>query len=168
MSLTPVRTIARILQLLWTVLIIALVGNMIATATAGNPSIVNYDMFVAAFSALSLFYLFPAAFRESFAIPDVVLLLDLANVLFWFCGAVATAAYLGVHSCSSKSYTEHNKVTNGSKDTHKRCTEAQASTAFLWFGFACYVVTLFIAVKARGNINMRGSSVGRSSAMSQV
>lgn len=81
----------------------ALIGNMIADAFGGNPSIVNYDMFVAVFAMLSLFYLIAIAFNEGFmghgAIP---LALDVLNTLFFFCGAVATAAKLGVHSCGSK------------------------------------------------------------------
>lgn len=81
----------------------ALVGNMIATAIAGNPSIVNYDMFVAVFAMLSLFYLIPATLKEDFAFhPIIMVALDTLNVLFFLCGAIATAAYLGVHSCSNE------------------------------------------------------------------
>jgi hypothetical protein len=80
----------------------ALVGNMIHDAFAGNPSIVNYDMVVAVFGMVSLFYLIAIAFNESFmghgAIP---LALDLINTLLFFCGAVAMAAKLGVHSCGN-------------------------------------------------------------------
>lgn len=79
----------------------SLVGNMIATAVAGNPSIVNYDMFVAVFGMLSLFYLIPTTWKDDLAVPIVTLALDALNTLFWFCGALATAAYLHVHSCSN-------------------------------------------------------------------
>lgn len=84
-------------------LVMAIVGNMIASSNAGNPSIINYDMFVAVFAMLSLFYLTAIAFNDSFmghgAIP---MALDILNVLFWFCGAVAMAAELGAHSCGNK------------------------------------------------------------------
>lgn len=85
----------------------AIVGNMIAEADDGNPSIVNYSMFVAVLGMVSLFYLIPATIKDSLAIsPIFVLIVDLINVLFWFCGAVAMAARLGVHSCSNEvSYT---------------------------------------------------------------
>lgn len=80
----------------------AIVGNMIASAFAGNPSIVNYDMFVAAFSMLTLFYAIAICFRESLTFHRFVpASLDLINALLFFCGAVAMAAELGAHSCSN-------------------------------------------------------------------
>ena len=76
---------------------------MISNAKAGNPSIVNYDMFVAILGALSLLYLIPATLKDSFMIhPTIPLILDILNTLFWFIAAVATAAKLGVHSCDNK------------------------------------------------------------------
>jgi hypothetical protein len=85
----------------------SLIGNMIATSYSGNPSIVNYSMFVSVFSMLSLFYLIPATIKESFMIHPLLMVgLDAINALLYFCGAVAMAAYLGVHSCgNSVSYT---------------------------------------------------------------
>lgn len=79
-----------------------LVGNMIATAFKGNSAMVNYDMFTATFGLLSLLYLLPTSFMDSFSVPIVNIALDTLNVLFWFCAAVATSAYLGVHSCSNR------------------------------------------------------------------
>ncbi|KAF2874593.1 marvel domain-containing protein [Massariosphaeria phaeospora] len=146
----------------------ALVGNMIATSTAGNSALVNYDIFVAVFGMLSLLYLLPSAFMESFNVPMVSIALDALNVLFWFCAAVATAAYLGVHSCGNAAYTRTNQITNGSPNTKKRCHEAQAATAFLWFGWAAFVASLaFSAMSGRGNMNMRGG-LRRGPSMSQV
>jgi len=76
---------------------------MIATSFSGDPSLVNYDMFVAVFSMLSLFYLIAIAFKEQFTFHKFVPAgLDLLNALFFFCAAVAMAAELGVHSCSNK------------------------------------------------------------------
>jgi len=157
------------LAFFWTLLIMALVGNMIATAYSGNPSIINYTMFVAVFSMLSLFYLIPATLKPDFSFhPLLMVILDLLNTLFFFCAAVALAAYLGVHSCGNSKYTHTNSITNGSPDTGKRCHEAQASTAFLWFGFACYAAsTVLSGLQSRGtSVNMRG--IRRGPAMSQV
>jgi hypothetical protein len=60
-------------------------------------------MFVAVFGMLSLIYLIAIAFNEGLmghgAIP---LALDAINTLLFFCGAVAMAAKLGVHSCGNK------------------------------------------------------------------
>lgn len=90
------------LQFLWTLLIMALVGNIIATAFAGNPALINYDMFVATFSMLSLFYLILIAWNDDFmGHPIIPLTLDTLNTIFFFCAAVAMAAELGAHSCSN-------------------------------------------------------------------
>ncbi|KAF2800165.1 hypothetical protein K505DRAFT_413176 [Melanomma pulvis-pyrius CBS 109.77] len=149
-------------------IIMALVGNMIASAYAGNSAMVNYDIFVSVFGMASLLYLLPSAIMGSFDIPVAKIALDALNVLFWFCGAVATAAYLGVHSCSNLHYTTTNHITNGSLNTAKRCREAQASTAFLWFGWAAFVASLaFSVMGGGGTVNMRGG-IRRGPAMSQV
>jgi len=81
----------------------ALIGNMIQDAFAGNPSIVNYCMFLAVFSMLSLIYLFAATFNEAFAIhPMLMLVVDALNTLFFLIGGIALAAELRVHSCGNE------------------------------------------------------------------
>jgi len=161
------------LQFFWALLVMALVGNMIHDAYAGNPSIVNYDMFCAVFAMLSLFYLIPATLKEDFQFhPMLMIGLDVLNALFWFCAAVAMSAKLGVHSCGNSSYTAHNSITNGASNRTKRCHEAQASTAFLWFGFAGFVISAVLsALGGSGSgVSMRGGMGGirRGPAMSQV
>ena len=80
----------------------ALVGNMIHDAIGGNPSIVNYVMFVAVISMLSLFYLIAATVSEGFVIiPILPVIVDGINMLFFLIGGIALAAYLGVHSCGN-------------------------------------------------------------------
>lgn len=91
------------MQFLWSLLLIALMGNIIHIKNNHSPSIVNYDMFVGVFGMLSLFYLIPASIKDSLQIHAMFpLIVDILNTLFWFCGAVATAAELGVHSCNNK------------------------------------------------------------------
>ena len=80
----------------------ALVGNIIADASRGNPSIINYDMFVAVFAMLSLIFLLASAFTGVMSGTPIPLALDILNTLFFFCGAVAMSAQLGVHSCSNE------------------------------------------------------------------
>lgn len=81
----------------------ALVGNMIQEAFAGNPSIVNYVMFVAVFSMLSLIYLIAASVNEGFAVLSwLPLVVDGLNTLFFLIGGIALAAYLRVGSCSNE------------------------------------------------------------------
>ena len=79
----------------------ALVGNMIFDAVAGDPSIVNYAMFVAVFSMLSLFYLVAATVKDLTIIPWLPLVVDALNMIFFLVGGIALAADLKVHSCSN-------------------------------------------------------------------
>lgn len=68
-----------------------------------------------------------------------------------------------------QAYTTTNHITNGSPNTEKRCREAQASTAFLWFGWAAWVATLAFSIMNGGSsgANLRGG-IRRGPAMSQV
>lgn len=157
------------LQFLWALLIMALVGDMIATSFAGDHSMVNFDMFVAVFAMLSLFYLIAATIMESIFVPIAVITLDVLNTVFFLIGGIATAAYLGVHSCSNDEYTERNVITNGSHNRGKRCREAQAVTAFLWFGFAAFAASAVLSfAQSRGSANMRSGGIRRGPTMSQV
>ncbi|KAI9849853.1 MAG: hypothetical protein M1837_000067 [Sclerophora amabilis] len=150
----------------------ALVGNMIAEAFAGNPSIINYDMFVAVFSMLSLLYLIPVAIKDSFAMhPLIPLILDVLNTLFFLCGGIAMAAILRVHSCGSRGYLRSNSITNGSRNMGKRCHEGQATTAFLWFAFAAYLASAVISGLGSRNsgTTLRSGGIRRGGpSMSQV
>merc|ERR1712232_956195 len=109
---------------------------------------------------LCLFFLLPASIKEAWAMhPIIPLVLNILNTIFWFVGGVATAAYLNVHSCS-------NNVAGGSE---KKCREAQASTAFLWFGFASFLAsTVVTGLNTRGGANTRAGGIRRGPAMSQV
>ncbi|KAL9114729.1 MAG: hypothetical protein Q9227_001408 [Pyrenula ochraceoflavens] len=141
---------------------------MIASASGGNPASINYDMFTVVFGMLSLIYLTAVAFNDSFAgHPGIPFLLDALNALFYFCAAVDMAAQLGVHSCSNSGYVKSNHITDGSS---KRCREAQASTAFLWFATVTWLVTLFFSVLGMrgGGVNLRGGIRRGGPAMSQV
>ena len=80
----------------------ALTGNMIHDATKGNPSTINYVMFVAVFGMLSLIYLTLATVNEGFAVsPFFMLAADALNTLFFLVGGIALAASLNVHSCGN-------------------------------------------------------------------
>ena len=79
----------------------ALIGNMLAISS--GPSVINYDMFVAVFCMLSLFYLTLVSVKESMAIhPVFPLVVDVLCTLFTLIAGIATAAYLRVHSCSNR------------------------------------------------------------------
>lgn len=87
-------------QFFMSLLIMALIGNAIAMG-ADSP-INNYTMFCAAFAMITLFFLIPASLKEEWSVfPFLPFTLDLLNNIFWFCGAIALAAELGVHSCGN-------------------------------------------------------------------
>ncbi|KAJ5648664.1 hypothetical protein N7490_005036 [Penicillium lividum] len=154
-----VQLALRAWEFVWTLLIMSLIGNMINEAIAGNPSSINYTMFVSAFSMFSLFYLIPASWNSDWAIhPIIMIIVDVLNTIFFFCAAIALAARLHVHSCSNLAYTSTNEITNGSDNTKKRCREAQASTAFLWFGWAGYMASTILSfmMSRSATVNMRG------------
>jgi len=76
---------------------------MIAESYGGNPSIVNYLIFLTAFAFLSLFYLIPATLNEKWSIhPLLMVMVDALNMILWLCGAIALPAYLHAHSCSNR------------------------------------------------------------------
>jgi len=88
------------LAFLWTLLITALLGNVIYDAYGGTPSQINYCMFVAVLSWIVLIIGFVGSFSES--IPVIVLLAtDALAILFTFIAAVVLSAKLGVHSCGN-------------------------------------------------------------------
>ena len=67
-------------------------------------------------------------------------------------------------------YTGDNNITNGSDKRNKRCTEAQASDAFLFFGFAAFAVSAVLSgLGSRGQASLRPGGIrARGPAMSQV
>lgn len=102
-NLSKGRLIILLQQFLWTLLILALTGNMIQEAKAGNPSIVNYVIFVAVFAIVSLIYLTLASVKPTFAVsPLLLVLVDGLCTLFFLIGGIALAAKLGVHSCGNQ------------------------------------------------------------------
>ena len=105
----------RALQFLFTLIITALVGNVIASAFAGNPASINYAIFVAAFSWVVLLFGAAAAFVASLAIPIVLIVLDVIATILTFIAGVVLAAKLGVHSCSNKVSLSENALHNISR-----------------------------------------------------
>ncbi|KAJ5455320.1 hypothetical protein N7475_010441 [Penicillium sp. IBT 31633x] len=164
MGLRGVQLGLRASEFLWSLLVMALVGNMIAEAFAGNPATVNYSIYTSVFSMFTLFYLIPATFNLDWALhPIIMIIVDALNCVFFFCAAIALAAKLECHSCSNHEYLINNEITNGSHNMSKRCREAQASTAFLWFGWASYMASVIISIfmSRSATVNLRGRTGSR-------
>ncbi|KAG5922782.1 hypothetical protein E4U42_005332 [Claviceps africana] len=144
--------------LLWTLLITALIGNVIATninASSSAMAAVNFTMFVAALSWVVHLYGLASVFVTSLAAAIVLVPLDVLLTVFTFIDAIVLAAKLRAPNCGH--YNPFSLpagwIAYGSADTEKRCREIQASTAFMWFLFATSAAALFFTVKqARGGL----------------
>lgn len=89
-------------QLVFSILIMALIGNMLDNAFSGNPGTVNYAMYTAAFSLFTLFYLVPASVNIDWSgHPIIMIVLDTLNAIFFLASGIALAAKLQCRDCSN-------------------------------------------------------------------
>lgn len=140
----------RATALLWTLLITALIGNVIASNINGASSAtkaINYTMFTAAWSWAACLWGLGAALFAFLAIPLVTITLDMLAVLFTFVAGVLLAAKLGTPDCSNIGNYGRHWIAFGSNNNEKRCREIQASTAFMWFLWATFVACTFFSFK---------------------
>ncbi|ORY07255.1 membrane-associating domain-domain-containing protein [Clohesyomyces aquaticus] len=150
-----ITLIFRLVQLLCTVAIMALVGHILSTSywnqiprTVGNAPEVNFTMFLSVFTLFSLFFLGPASwnFFTNESVFKVATVIDALNLVFYMSDGIALAAAMEVHSCNNPVYTEGNRITQTSPNTKVRCREAQATTAFVWFMFILFIITTAISL----------------------
>lgn len=154
-----IRLIFRCSQILWTLLSTALIGNVIANSFAGNPSTINFAIFVCVFSWIACLYGIAEDILGYVLLSFVKILLDLVSTFFTLIAGIVLAARLHARSCGnyvscslyllhvihpSQSYLKSNHLTNGSLDPGKRCRELQAATAFMWFLFASFLGSLIM------------------------
>ena len=123
----------------------------------GSPSSTNYAVFLGLYIIIAALTGLASSFL-SFLRGIVTLAIDAFAVLLTFAGGVAYAAQLGTQSCSCDKKYElcarlaNNVIINGGvvkgggdsavgSDVPRvrRCREAQADTAFMWFAFAAFV-----------------------------
>jgi hypothetical protein len=107
----------------------AIDGNIIASATHGNPSEINYTMFVAIFSMATLILMFVTLKLDDLIPTPILLVLDGLNVLFFFAGAVALAVALGAHSCSNQVSDSRNGFGSNQHRATSRVTRLQTERA---------------------------------------
>jgi len=175
MALDIVNWVLRIVEFVFSVIVLALTSAMVAQKPdgQGTSSQVNYLIFASVFSLLTWFYSVITVqwFTDNLGAPVIILALDLLNTLFYFCGGIALAAALGVHSCGDPIYLATNGITNGIVDgkligSAQLCHEGQAATAFAWFLFAIYLVSTILVGISGGVSTSRVKS--RMPAMSHV
>lgn len=134
--------------LLWTLLITALIGNVIASdndAASSARAAVNFTMFVAVLSWIVCLYGIASSFISALGRPIIMLPLDILGVLFTFINAIVLAAKLRAVNCSHPGNVPSNWIGYGASDVEKRCREIQASTAFMWFLWVCLCGGLFFS-----------------------
>ncbi|KAH3900916.1 related to Non-classical export protein 2 [Saccharomycodes ludwigii] len=153
----------RVVNFMFLVIILGLIGSLIATSESGNHSPrVNFCIFTAAFGLLfDSFYAILANFFTAFAWPIILVVLDFLNFVFTFAAATALAVGTRTHSCTNQSYLDSNSIMQGSTD---RCRKAQASTAFLYFSFFIFLVKLImdlISLVTTGAFGSFGGGLGR-------
>jgi hypothetical protein len=145
-----ISAVVRAVALLWTLIITALIGNVIASNVNGSGSAtraINYTMFTAAWAWVAGLYGLIASFIAAAAIPMILLFFDILAVLFTLVAAILLAAKLGTPNCGNiQGYGRH-WIAFGSNSNEKRCREIQASVVFLWFLWATFCVALFFSYK---------------------
>ncbi|CCC08873.1 hypothetical protein SMACR_07510 [Sordaria macrospora] len=164
----PIHLILRCLQLLFLIILTALIGNVIALDVAASStarSAINFSMFVIVLSWLAALFGLAAALFQRIAIPLVMLALDAAATLFTVIAGIVLAAKLGAVNCGDTDGHGRNWIAYGSADDAKRCREIQAGTAFMWFLFAAFAAALTMAVMSW---RRTGGSVRSGPMMSQV
>lgn len=167
-----INLILRGIALFWTLLITALIGNVIASdndAATSARSAINFTMFVAALSWIVCIYGMLSTFISALGRPLIMLPLDVLGVLFTFISAIVLAAKIRATNCDNISHDNLSDdwIGFGSSDDEKRCREIQASTAFMWFLWVCLCGGLFFSYKE--SRSPFGSSLRSSRpAMSQV
>ena len=95
-----VKSILRLVQFLWVLLVTALVGNVVATNGGGVANAaLNFVMFVCALAWIAVLYSIIAHFVAALALPLIALALDSLTTLFTFVASVVLSAKLGVVDC---------------------------------------------------------------------
>ncbi|KAM7200150.1 Marvel domain containing protein [Rhypophila sp. PSN 637] len=160
--------ILRAVQLLFIVILTALIGNVIATnwnAAGSATAAINFSMFVIVVSWLASIFGLAATFLDRIAIPVALLGMDALATVFTFIDAIVLSAKLGAVNCAAPGIRDGSWIAYGTPNTEKRCREIQASAAFMWFLFALFAVTLFFEFMS---FRRSGGSVRSGPGMSQV
>ncbi|KAF4972363.1 hypothetical protein FZEAL_9612 [Fusarium zealandicum] len=166
-----IKMILRASALLITLLLTALVGNVMTSnidAVGSATAAVNFAMFVAIISWIVCIIGLVAFFASALDKPLLQMPLDGAAVLFSFISAVVLAAKLRAVDCGKidPKALPNDWIAWGSASDEKRCRELQGSTVFMWFLFVCFCGSLFLSV--RDARNTFGSLRASRPSMSQI
>ncbi|KIH94316.1 hypothetical protein SPBR_06233 [Sporothrix brasiliensis 5110] len=161
------QLIIRGVQLLFVVIIVALIGNVINNNINGNMSAINYALFATIIAWLACLLGLAGAFVSMLTegiFLYALLALDVLAIVFTFIAAIVIPAKLHAVNCGGDLSPENRGagwIGFGSLDTEQRCRELQASTAFLWFLWVALIASLLL-----GLFNLRRGGGGSSRASS--
>lgn len=144
-----ISIVLRSIALIWTLIITALIGNVIASNQNGHMVSINFTIFVAAWAWVALLYGMLATFIESIAVPLLLLFMDGIATLLTFICAIVLSAKLRAPNCGNIPHQNLPASWIGFGDfphNEKRCREIQASTAFMWFLWVCFTVIFVFGV----------------------
>ena len=167
-----IKMILRVAALLWSVLLTALIGNIIATNVNADTTAtvaINFAMFVVVLGWLTSIIGIVAFFTSVVAKPVVQVPFDGLTSLFSFIAGVVLAAKLQAVNCGNinEKAMPGDWIAWGSHDDAKKCREIQAGAVFMWFLFVCVSASTFFTVKdARSDF--RGSLPSSRPSMSQL
>ena len=158
--LRPAQHFFRALQFTSTLLVLSLAGALLhQNRHGGTPTRINYSIYAAVFAMFSLCYLLTAHFFQRIHHPAISIPLDLLNAIFMGCAAVAMSASMGGKSCADRNFLDSSGICQGSG---KRCSEANAMTAFEWIAMIGFVGALLIGLEGwRRERGMQKLSRGR-------
>ncbi|KAF5250755.1 hypothetical protein FANTH_4104 [Fusarium anthophilum] len=168
-----IQMILRSVALLMTLLLTALIGNVMASnidAAGSATAAVNFIMFIAIVCWIVCIIGLLAFFVSALDKPLMQLPLDGIAVLFTFIGAIVLAAKLRVVNCGdiNPKALPGDWIAWGSASDEGRCRRLQASTVFIWFLFACMSGSLLLTIRtARNQFGSLRSAASRPS-MSQI
>lgn len=143
--------ILRVINFMFLVILLGLVGDLISTQSHPHSSRVNFCIFAAAFGLTTdFFYGILANIFVPFAFPIILFIWDFLNFVFTFTAGTALAVGIRTHSCLNQHYLDSNHITQGST---QRCREAQACVAFFYFSFFIFLfkmVMSFLSMLSNG------------------
>lgn len=135
--------IVRSAALLWTFLVTALIGNLIAQGE--RKASLNFTLFVAVLSWIVCLYALASTFVSALGRTIIMLPLDILLVLFTLIDGIVLGAQIGTVNCGDvKSMEQHGAVFDPI-DSH--CRQAQAGAVFIWFIWICSCIGLFFSFK---------------------
>ncbi|KAF7547115.1 hypothetical protein G7Z17_g7969 [Cylindrodendrum hubeiense] len=147
-----IKMILRCVALLITVLLTAMIGNVIATNIDGYGSAtaaINFVMFVTVVSWITCIVGIGSFFASILSNPMIQTPLDSAAVLFTFIAAIVVSAKLRMVDCGDivDKKMPHEWIAWGGPNDEGRCRELQASAVFSWFLLTCFSGSLFFTLK---------------------